>query len=250
MRPILILLRKDFTRFRRDRGTIILTFLVPLSMIYLFGQVYGVNRSGHGPSAMASQLVGGWAMQFLLFALVWSAASLFDEKDLGLFQRILSGPVPRSAILWSKFLYGVCLGLLQLMMLFAAGRVLFGIEILAHLPQLALVSVCAAATCSAFGMLLASLAKTREMARSLSTFSILLMSALGGAWFPVSFMPGFMQRLSRFTPVYWSIKGFIQVLWEHAPLAALLPTLGILAGIAAGLLAAAWWRFARGQIFA
>jgi len=249
MRPILVLLRKDFAHFRRDRGAVVLTFLVPFTMIYLFGQIYGVNRLGRGPSAMATQLVGGWAMQFLLFALVWSANSLFQEKDLGIFQRILSGPVPRSAILWSKFLYGVCLGLLQLMILFAAGHVLFGIEILPHFPLLALVCVCAAATCSAFGMLLASAANTLEVARGLSTFFILLMSALGGAWFPISMMPQFMQHLSRFTLVYWSIDGFRQVLWAHASSGGLLQTIGILVGIAAGLLSVAWWRFNRSQIF-
>jgi ABC-2 type transport system permease protein len=245
MSPILILLRKDFAHFRRDRGAMVFAFLIPLTMIILFGQINGVNRT----TPTAGQLVGGWAMQFLLFVLVWSANSLFQEKDLGLFQRILSGPVPRSAILWSKFVYGCGLGLLQLVVLFAAGRILFGLEILPYLPALALVCVCAAAACSAFGMLLASLAHTLEMARGLSTFCILLMSALGGAWFPVSILPPFLQHLSRFTLVYWSTLGFRQVLWEHAPLETLLPTIAMLVAIAASLLALAWWRFNRSQIF-
>jgi len=198
---------------------------------------------------MATQLVGGWAMQFLLFALVASATSLFHEKDHGIFQRILSGPVPRSAILWSKFLYGICLGLIQMAVLFTAGKVLFGIVIGPYLPKLVLVWICAAASCSAFGMVLAALAKTPEMARGLATFVILLMSAVGGAWFPVSFMPEFIQHFSKLTLVYWSVEGFLQVLWEHATLLELLPTLGILLAITAVFLSVAWWRFARGSIF-
>ena len=198
---------------------------------------------------MATQLVGGWAMQFLLFALVASATSLFHEKDQGIFQRILSGPVPRSAILWSKFLYGVCLGLIQMAVLFTAGKVLFGIVIGPYLPKLFLVWLCAAAACSSFGMVLAALAKTPEAARGMATFVILLMSAIGGAWFPVSFMPEFIQHFSRLTLVYWSINGFLLVLWEHASFLELLPTLGILAGITALFLSVAWWRFARGSIF-
>jgi ABC-2 type transport system permease protein len=247
MRPILVLLRKDFTYFRRDRGSVILTFLVPFALMYVFGQIFGIHRGkgGYNPS----QLIGGWAMQFLLFALTFSAASLFHEKDNGVFQRILSGPVPRSTILWSKFLYGIGLGLLQLLVLFSAGSALFGVHLLAHLPLLALVCVFAAATCSAFGMLLASVARTPEMARSLSTFSILLMSALGGAWFPVAFMPPVMQHVSRLTPVYWSISGFGQALGDHASLAGLLPTVGVLAAIAASLFTIAWWQFRRGTIF-
>ena len=374
MPPIFVLLRKDFLLLRRDRGRVILTFLVPLAMIYLFGQVFGVNRRDPGPNAialavvaeernpeaaklvaalraetafhlhttvgggkepkrgmteadvqtlirqgafrfavvipadfngqessravhlkllgngrnavetqtvagllqkalfadtlsprvkideeqvavpevrnpMATQLVGGWAMQFLLFALVASATSLFEEKDRGVFQRILSGPVPPSAILWSKFLYGILLGLFQLAVLFGAGHLLFGIEILNYLPRLVIVCVCAAAACSAFGMVLASLAKTSGTAQGLSAFSILLMSALGGAWFPIGFMPDFMQQLGRLTLVHWSITGFRQVLWQRAPLGELFPTLGVLAGTTIALLSVAWWRFNRSRIF-
>ncbi len=247
MRPILVLLRKDFTYFRRDRGSVILTFLVPFALMYVFGQIFGIHRGKGGYSG--SQLIGGWAMQFLLFALTFSAASLFHEKDNGIFQRILSGPVPRSTILWSKFLYGIALGLLQLMVLFSAGSALFGLPLLAHLPLLALVCLFAAASCSAFGMLLASVARTPEMARSLSTFTILLMSALGGAWFPVAYMPPVMQQVSRLTPVYWSISGFGQALGDRASLTGLLPTVGVLVAMAAGLLGVAWWQFRRGTIF-
>jgi ABC-2 type transport system permease protein len=200
-------------------------------------------------SPLATQMVGGWAMQFLLFALVASATSLFHERDLGIFQRILSGPVSRSGILWSKFLYGVALGILQLVILFLAGRILFGIEVGTRLPQLVVVCAFAAAACAAFGMVLASVSRTPEAARGLATFAILLMSALGGAWFPVSFMPAFMQHFSRLTLVYWSIEGFVQVLWVHAGFLELLPTLAILGGIAVALFSIAWWRFQRGPIF-
>jgi ABC-2 type transport system permease protein len=247
MHPILVLLRKDITYFRRDRGTLVLSFVIPFVLIYVFGQIFGLHRASGAYSA--TQLIGGWAMQFLLFALSASAASLFHEKDQGIFQRILSGPVPRATILWSKFLFGLVLGLFQLLVLFLAGSILFKVPILAHLPLLALACVFAAASCSAFGMLLASVAGTPEMARSLSTFAILLMSALGGAWFPIGFMPKFMQDISRLTLVYWSIDGFGRAFAPHAAVGALLPGLGILAGMTAALLGLAWWRFRRGTLF-
>jgi ABC-2 type transport system permease protein len=188
-------------------------------------------------------------VQFLLFALVSSSTSLFHEKDHGVFQRILSGPVPRSSILWSKFLYGAALGLLQLLLLFLAGSLLFGITLAPHLPLLIPVCLFAAAACASFGMLLASVARSPETARGLSTFAILLMSALGGAWFPISLMPHFMQQLSRLTLVYWSITGFVQALSPHSALAELLPMLGALAAMTAVILAVAWAQFRRGTIF-
>jgi ABC-2 type transport system permease protein len=75
------------------------------------------------------------------------------------------------------------------------------------------------------------------------------MCAVGGAWFPVSFMPEFIQRFSKLTLVYWSMEGFSQVLWAHASLAELLPTLGYLALMTALVMAFSVWRFSRGRIF-
>jgi ABC-2 type transport system permease protein len=247
MRPILVLVKKDFLLFRRDRASLLLTFVVPFALIYLFGQIFGIHRSNSGFGT--AQLIGGWAVQFLLFALVSSATALFYEKDHGVFQRILSGPVPRSTILWSKFLYGAALGLGQLLLLFAAGSLLFGLTLGPRLPFLLPVCLFAAAACAAFGMLLASLARTPESARGMSTFVILLMSALGGAWFPIGLMPQAMQHLSRLTLVYWAVTGFGQAFSPHPSWVQLLPILAALAAMTAAILAVAGWRFQRGTIF-
>jgi ABC-2 type transport system permease protein len=213
-------------------------------------RVDNVQVEGAGvKSPMATLLVGGWAMQFLLFAVTASATALFREKEHGIFQRVLSAPVTRGDILWSKFLYGICLGLAQLVILFMAGHMLYGVEIGRQGPLLVVVCVFAAAACTSFGMLIAAISPTPESARGLSTFIILLMCAIGGAWFPVSFMPEFIQKFSRLTLVYWSMEGFSQVLWARATLVEILPTLGCLALITALVMGVSVWRFNRGHIF-
>ena len=198
---------------------------------------------------MATNLVGGWAIQFLLFALSASAVSLFRERDAGIFQRLLAAPVTRAQILLSKFIYGVTLGVVQLLVLFVAAGLLFHIEILPHLPLLALVCVFAAAACTSFGMLLAAISSSQEAASGLATFLIMLMSAIGGAWFPISFMPQFIQQFSKLTLVYWSMEGFSAVIWAGESLLQILPILGILGGITVAVMSLAIWQFNRGKIF-
>ena len=200
-------------------------------------------------SPAATRIVGGWAIQFLLFALSASATSLFRERDAGIFQRLLASPVTRTQILWSKFLYGVSIGMIQLLVLFFAGRVLFGIEIEKHFGLLVLVCAFAAAACTSFGMLLAAIAPNAEAASGMATFLIMMMSALGGAWFPISLMPQFIQQFSKLTLVYWSMEGFIAVLWAGQSFGQLLPLLGILGGITAVVMTIAIYRFNRGKIF-
>lgn len=80
----------------------------------------------------------------------------------------------------------------------------------AHLPELLVIIVAAATAATAFGMLLASIARNPEAAQGLATFLILSMSAVGGAWFPTSIMPEFIQTISKVTLVYWSIEGFLR----------------------------------------
>ena len=60
---------------------------------------------------MATRSIGGWALTFLLFALTASSSSLFDERKSGVMLRILTSPVSRVHILWSKYLYNMSLAI-------------------------------------------------------------------------------------------------------------------------------------------
>jgi ABC-2 type transport system permease protein len=200
-------------------------------------------------NAEATRVVGGYAVMFLLFALSSSSAAFFDEKRSGMFQRLLSTPVRRSQLLWSRFLYGILFGLLQLTVLFFAGNFLYGMEVVSHLGNLLVICAATAAACTGLGMLLAAVTRSQHAASSLGTLVVLTMSACGGAWFPISFLPEFMQQFARFTIVYWALDGFSQVLWAGNSLVQILPTVGILLGIALSLMAVAVWRFNRSKLF-
>lgn len=198
---------------------------------------------------MAARLVGGYAIMFLLLAVSGSATTLFEEKNAGVFQRLLSAPVRPAHILWARFLFGIVLGIVQLGALFLAGRVFFGLEIFERSPALLVICLSAAAACSAFGIVIAALAPSAAAASGIATLLVLTMSAVGGAWFPVSFMPGYIQSLSRFTVVYWSVEGITDVLWAGYPVWQVLPKAGILLAMAAGLMAISVWRFGRSRLF-
>jgi ABC-2 type transport system permease protein len=197
----------------------------------------------------ATRVVGGWAMMFLLFAVSGSASAFFEEKKTGIFQRLLAAPVSRAHILLSRFLFGTLLGLVQLTALFFAGRVMYGVDVLGNFGNLVVICVAAGAASTALGMLIVAVTPTAQAAQGLATFVVLTMSACGGAWFPISFMPEFMQQIAKFTIVYWAMEGFAQVLWAGQSFRQILPTVGVLVGIATGVMSIAIWRFNRGRLF-
>lgn len=208
-------------------------------------QVFGRDKNP------ASQSVGGWAVMFLLFSLTGAASSLFEERDKGLFLRLLAGPASRGHILFSKFLFCAFLGLSQMVVLLAFGELVFDIIVSpAQLLPLFAVSLAASAAATAFGMFLASLAKTPAQANGMGTFFILAMSAFGGAMFPLFMMPEFIRSfISPISPVYWAMEGLLGVLWRDASLAGVLLNIAVLALFSALFLSIALVRFRRGDLF-
>jgi len=198
---------------------------------------------------MATRSVGGWAMMFLLFTITASATSLLDEKKSGVMIRILSAPVTRAHILWSKYLFNMSLGIIQLSVMFLFGFILFKIDIFSNLFNLILIVLAASTVCTAFGMLLASIVKTNKQADGWGTFLILMMSAVGGAWFPVSLMPESIQFFSKLTIVYWSVEGFLAVLWRGAGFFEIWHYLAILFGISFVINLISLYKFKRGNVF-
>jgi ABC-2 type transport system permease protein len=197
----------------------------------------------------ATRNVGGWAMMFLLFTLTASSSSLFDERKSGVLMRFLTSPVSRAHILWEKYVFNVSLGILQLLCMFLAGRLIFHIDILSNFFNLLLMIIAASVACTAFGMLLAAFSQTRQQANGLGTFLVLSMSAVGGAWFPTSFMPPTIQFFSKLTVVYWSIEGFLEVLWRGEGFVSIIPHLAFLMGIGAVLNIISVRQFKKGRIF-
>ena len=224
-----------------SKGSSFFTNLLQMDKVQLVGK--DINN----PNATRS--VGGWAIMFLLFTITASSTSLFDEKKSGVVLRILSAPVSRVQILWSKYLYNISLGVIQLLVLFLIGYIIFDIDIFSNFFNLLLIIISAAAASTAFGMLLAAFSKTASQANGLGTFLILTMSAIGGAWFPTFILPPFIQILSKGTLVYWSIEGFMDVLWRNSGTLDILPIVGILLGITAVVNFISVIQFKKGQVF-
>lgn len=209
-------------------------------------QLVGVEIKNPG----VTRIVGGWAIMFLLFTLTGAATSIFEEKQEGTLKRILCLPVSKNEFLWAKYLYSIALGVLQLMVLFLFAYFLYEVDIFSNLLNLIVVIIFSAAAAVAFGMIITASTKSLAQANGISTLFILIMSALGGSWFPVTLFPEWMQIISKFTLTYWSVEAFLQVLWRKVPLSELLfPYIFILAGIAIIVNYLALYLFRKRQVF-
>jgi len=163
-----------------------------------------------------AQAVGGIAVMMVLFGLTAAATTLLRERDEGTMRRLLSLPMPPGSILLGKALSTMVVGLIQIMLLFAVGEVLFGIGIWRDSLTLFVLMLSTVAAASAFGLLIASWAKTPKQAEGMSTLIILVMSCLGGSWFPLQMLdlPAAIEVAMRMTINHWSVSGFQDLFWK------------------------------------
>ncbi len=201
------------------------------------------------PNPGVARSVGGWASMFLLFSIVSASLTLFEEKQEGSLKRLLCMPVRRSHILWSKYIYSTLLGIVQLILMFLFAWVVFGLDIFTNFANLLIMIVASSMAAVAFGMLITSFAKSISQAHGIATILILLMSALGGAWFPVFLLPEWMQTIAKSTITYWSVNGFLQVLWRNSNFAGIATNVLILASVGIILTFYSVIRFRKGNIF-
>jgi ABC-2 type transport system permease protein len=105
---------------------------------------------------------------------------------------------------------------------------MFGLPLASHLPGFFVMTVFTAAAASGFGLLLATISRSRQQLSGLSTIVILAMSALGGSMFPRFLMSETMQKVGLVTFNAWALDGYLKVFWREAPLLSLWPEVGVL----------------------
>ena len=86
-----------------------------------------------------------------------------------------------------------------------------------------------AACTSAFGLVLATAARTRQQLQGLANMVVLSFSALGGSMFPRFLMSATLQKVSLVCFNSWALDGYIKVFWRDAPVTALWPQVAVLA---------------------
>ena len=124
-------------------------------------------RKGNAES-LVSFYAAGIGVMFLLFSVSGASGSLLDEVDTGTLDRVLSTRVGMSGLLAGKWLFIALLGMLQLTVMFLWGRLAFGLDLFHHLPGFVVMTVFTAAPRRGFGLLLATLARTRAQLSGMS----------------------------------------------------------------------------------
>jgi ABC-2 type transport system permease protein len=186
--------------------------------------VVGENKN----NPMVSFYAAAIGVMFLLFTASGASGSLLDEAESGTLERVLSSRVTMTSLLAGKLAFNTVLAFSQLVLMFVWAWAVFKLDFLDHIPGFVVMGVCTAFAVGAFGMLLASICRTRAQLGALSTLVILVMSSVGGSMFPRFLMPDVMQKAGLLTINAWAIDGFTKVFWRDEPVSHLWPQVLVL----------------------
>ncbi|MHB0877196.1 MAG: ABC transporter permease, partial [Anaerolineae bacterium] len=190
-----------------------------------------------------AQTSPGQLVTWVMLTLVGAAEVLVNERLAGTLRRLLVTPTRRATILTGKVVGRLILGLVQMALLIGFGAFVLGVD-WGRSPLALLLIIGAFALASvAFGILLATIARSRNQAGWLGVFFTMLMAALGGAWWPIEITPPLYQSVVRVFPTTWAMRGFTDVIVRGQGVSGIYVEVLVLLGFAVVFFAAGIRRF-------
>jgi len=194
-------------------------------------------------------IVLGMAVMFVFLGAQTTAASIFKEKKLGSFRRLMAAPISKAGLLGGKLLPNLVLSLVQIaVILFTGGYLIqfFGVEPLDFSSDplsLAVIALATALCSTSLGIFIASLVKTEAQVGGLSSVLLFVAGLLSGSFIPLFLMAPFFANIGRFLPQYWANQAFFGLVFRGQTLVDLWPNVLALLIFTLAFFGIGLWRF-------
>jgi ABC-2 type transport system permease protein len=193
--------------------------------------------------------VPGMTVLFVFLTAQITAQSVYEEKKVGSFRRLLAAPISKFSLMSGKMLPNFVTVLLQVVVIFFAGVVIFpllgwdqlslGDEPLALTLLILVTALCT----TSLGALISAIAKTEAQIGGLSTVILWVMAFIGGTIVPFFLVNDTLATLGKVTPQYWAVTGFYDLLVRGQSMSDITDSLLALLLFSAVYFGIAIWRF-------
>ncbi|MCA9039179.1 MAG: ABC transporter permease [Planctomycetaceae bacterium] len=180
-------------------------------------------------------IVPGFTVMFVFFLVNIMARSFLQEKHQGTLRRLQMAPLRPASVMIGKTVPFLIISLIQTVLLFIFGRLMFGMswgsEPLLLLPVIFFTSLAA----TGLGLVIAMVVKTDSQVSSYSNLIVIMMAGVSGCIIPPDWMnSAILRKMSLATPHYWSLNAFGELLKAETPrLTIVVESCGVLLAFAA-----------------
>jgi ABC-2 type transport system permease protein len=150
--------------------------------------------------------VPSYLVMFVFLNLLVSGAGIAEDRASGRLRRMGMAPVSRRAIVLGKLLGRFAIGWIQIVYMLAFGAIV-GIRWADH-PWVffAFLSLFALAAAS-LGILMGTLFKDPDKCATIAVWVAIVLSPLGGLWWPIEVGSPLMRQISYLVPTGWAMEG-------------------------------------------
>ncbi len=195
-------------KIRHDSTELWTRLVQPALWLLVFGEVFtsirGIDTGGY---TYLQFLTPGVLAQSVLFVAIFYGITVVWERDVGILNKLLSTPSPRSSIIVGKALAASVRGIFQAIMIFALALIIgvnLRFDILDVLGVFVVIIVFAMCF-SALSMVLASFLKTRDRMMGIGQAITMPLFFASDAIYPISLMPAWLQKVSVFNPLSYVV---------------------------------------------
>ena len=180
----------------------------PVLWLMLFGEVMArVRGVAPGNLPYLDYLAAGILAQSALFVAIFYGISAIWERDLGVLQRYLASPAPRSALVLGKALSAGVRALSQAIVVYILALIL-GVGI--DLNPVSMLGVAAAIIIgsglfSTLSLIIACIVKTRERFMGIGQVLTMPIFFASNAIYPLSLMPDWLRAVSYVNPLTYEV---------------------------------------------
>ncbi len=215
----------------------------PVLWLMLFGEVMArVRGVAPGNIPYLDFLAAGILAQSALFVAIFYGISAIWERDLGVLQRYLVSPAPRSALVLGKALSAGVRALSQALIVYVLALIL-GVGIDLHpvnILGVAAAIVLGSALFSTLSLIIACIVKTRERFMGIGQVLTMPIFFASNAIYPLSLMPPWLNAVSHINPLTYEVDALRFLMLTHgASDYGLLLDFGVLAAVTVVLIAIA-----------
>lgn len=186
----------------------------------------------------------GQLLLFTFLATLAGSATLIDARRLGVVRRTLAAPVTAGHVLAGQALGRFAIGMFQGSYIVVATALIFDVHWGSPWLTLLVLAVFASVAAGA-AMVLGSLVDHEGTAAGLGVGLGLVLAAIGGSMMPLELFPETMRTVAHVTPHAWGYEAFAEIQRRDGGLVDILPQLGVLAAMAALMLALGGWLLRR-----
>lgn len=180
----------------------------PALWLLIFGQVFQRMHPMSGSISYIDFMTPGILAQSVLFISIFFGIAIIWERDLGLTQKFLVTPTPRTALVLGKAL-SAALRSLPVMLIIYVLAILLRVHLNLHplaIFTVALTVVLGAVLFSTFSLIIACMVKTRERFMGIGQVLTMPLFFASNAIYPISIMPHWLQVLSHANPLTYMIN--------------------------------------------